>query len=132
MPTFYPTTAESARNNNAAFGGSTGAASDVRVFDIKNAVSGDASKWKVGGDAVNAVLRFYMASATDGVDWSDPQSVMAICADVAGSIIPTDLEMHAGADNTGAKCTPAFQYTVGAENPLTLTTGASTTFAEVK
>jgi len=94
-------TAVTALNDNAS----------SRVYDI---VAKTGSEWVIGHAKLAALLRFKGAAA---VTWSDPQSVMAVCGSQAGSVITTTTEMSAGNAGTGDKCTGAFSYTVGAENP---------------
>lgn len=67
---------------------------------------------------MDAILQFYQAAA---VDWSDPQSVMTICGPQAGATIPSDAAITAGNLGTGAACTSAFLYTVGAVDQQVVT-----------
>lgn len=52
---------------------------------------------------------------TSGAMIDDINSIMTVCTPQTGSVLPSDLVMSAGGtDDTGAKCSAVFQYTVGA------------------
>lgn len=82
--------------------------SAAKTFDITPA-SADTANWVIGATKLTALLR---TGLTTAADWTDPQSVLTVCGDVAGSVIPTDLDMHSGTTVSGTKCTGAFLYTV--------------------
>lgn len=79
-----------------------------KTFDI-TATTADAANWVIGATKLTALLRTGQAAA---VTWSNPRSVLTVCGNQAGSLIPTDLDMHSGTAVTGDKCTPAFNYMV--------------------
>lgn len=80
----------------------------AKTFDI-TPTSTDTANWVIGATKLTALLR---TGLTTAADWTDPQSVLTVCGDVAGSVIPTDLDMHSGTTVSGTKCTGAFLYTV--------------------
>lgn len=78
------------------------------TFDITPA-SADTANWLIGATKLTALLRTGQAAACT---WTAARSVLTVCGDVAGSVIPTDLDMHSGTTVSGTKCTGAFLYTV--------------------
>jgi hypothetical protein len=78
------------------------------TFDITPA-SADTANWVIGATKLTALLRTGQAAACT---WTNARSVLTVCGDVAGSVIPTDLDMHSGTTVSGTKCTGAFLYTV--------------------
>jgi hypothetical protein len=81
-----------------------------RVFDIVPKTN-PTTTWLIGAAKLDAVLDFKQEAK---VDWADAQSVMSICGPQASATIPSDLVMSATNSGSGAACTAAYMYTVGA------------------
>lgn len=102
----------SERNNND---------STSLLFDIK-AATASTTNWVIGASALDSILQFYQAGGSAA--WSSPRAVMTICGPQAGAAIPSSQVIKAGIVDTGAPCTSAFLYTVGA-NDFNVLTGYS-------
>jgi hypothetical protein len=92
-----------------------------QLFDIKPKTD-PTTTWLIGAAKLDAILYFKQAAVAD---WTNVRSVMTVCGPQAGSTLPSDLVITAGNAGTGAACTAAYMYTVGA-NDWSVVTGYTT------
>jgi hypothetical protein len=92
-----------------------------QLYDIKPKAN-PTTTWLIGAAKLDALLYFKQAAAAD---WTNVRAVMTVCGPQAGSTLPSDLVITAGNSGTGAACTAAYMYTVGA-NDWSVVTGYST------
>jgi hypothetical protein len=84
--------------------------SNSQLYDIKPK-SNPTTTWLIGAAKLDALLYFKQAAAAN---WDNVRAVMTVCGPQAGSTLPSSNVITAGNSGTGAACTAAYMYTVGA------------------